>query len=100
MLDSTANKVAEVIAGSLDDGGPVSKTISAQELRSFVERVERLNADIKDLQDIRKEVFAEAKGRGYMVTILRKIINLRKRDANDLAEEEAVLKTYKSALGM
>lgn len=100
MLDSTANKVAEVIAGSLDDGGPVSGTIAAQELRSFVERVERLNAEIKDLQERRNEVFAEAKGRGYMVTILRKIINLRKRDVNDLAEEEAVLEMYKSALGM
>jgi uncharacterized protein (UPF0335 family) len=47
-----------------------------------------------------KEVMAEAKGRGYDVKILRKVIALRKRDKDDIAEEEAVLEMYKAALGM
>jgi uncharacterized protein (UPF0335 family) len=47
-----------------------------------------------------KEVMAEAKGRGYDVKILRKVIALRKRDKDDVAEEEAVLEMYKAALGM
>ena len=50
--------------------------------------------------DHQKEVMAEAKGRGYDVKVMRKIIALRKRDQNDIAEEEAVLEMYKEALGM
>ena len=75
-------------------------TVAAQELRQFIERFERLDAEKKDIADAQKEVMAEAKGRGYDTKILRKVIALRKRDANDLAEEEAVLDMYKSALGM
>ena len=74
--------------------------IAAGELRSFVERMERLDAEKKDIADQQKEVMAEAKGRGYDVKVLRKIIAIRKRDANDVAEEEAVLEMYKAALGM
>ncbi len=74
--------------------------IAAGELRSFVERIERLEAEKKDIADQQKEVMAEAKGRGYDVKVLRKIIAIRKRDAQDLAEEEAVLEMYKAALGM
>ena len=54
----------------------------------------------KDIADQQKEVMAEAKGRGYDTKIMRKIVALRKRDQNDLAEEEAVLDMYKEALGM
>ena len=75
-------------------------TVAAQELRQFVERFERLEAEKKDIADAQKEVMAEAKGRGYDTRVLRKVIAMRKRDANDLAEEEAVLDMYKSALGM
>lgn len=75
-------------------------TIQGQELRQFIERYERLEAEKKDAADTQKEVMAEAKGRGYDTKILRLIIAQRKRDANDLAEEEAVLEMYKSALGM
>jgi uncharacterized protein (UPF0335 family) len=74
--------------------------IAAGELKSFVERIERLDAEKKDIADQQKEVMAEAKGRGYDVKVLRKIIAIRKRDANDLAEEEAVMEMYKAALGM
>ena len=77
-----------------------ANTVAGQELRAFVERYERLEAEKKDIADAQKEVMAEAKGRGYDTKVLRKIVALRKRDANDLAEEEAVLEMYKAALGM
>jgi uncharacterized protein (UPF0335 family) len=74
--------------------------VTATELRQFVERIERLDAEKKDLAEQQKEVMAEAKGRGYDTKILRKVIALRKREPNDIAEEEAVLEMYKEALGM
>lgn len=77
-----------------------SYTVAADELRSFVERIERLGAEKADLADQEKEVFAEAKARGYDVKVLRLVIAQRKRDRDDLAEEEALLEMYKQALGM
>ena len=77
-----------------------SSNVAGEELRQFVERYERLEAEKKDIADAQKEVMAEAKGRGYDTKVLRKIIAIRKRDANDLAEEEAVLEMYMTALGM
>jgi uncharacterized protein (UPF0335 family) len=74
--------------------------VTADELRQFIERYERLDQEKKDIADHQKEVMAEAKGRGYDVKVMRKIIALRKRDQNDIAEEEAVLEMYKEALGM
>ncbi|MEO1025247.1 MAG: DUF2312 domain-containing protein [Pseudomonadota bacterium] len=77
-----------------------SYRVSAEELRQFVERFERLEAEKRDLADQQKEVMAEAKGRGYDTKVMRKVIALRKRDKDDIAEEEAVLDMYKQALGM
>lgn len=77
-----------------------SYRVTAGELRQFVERYERLEAEKKDIAEQQKEVMAEAKARGYDTAVLRKIIALRKRDADDIAEEEAVLEMYKEALGM
>ncbi len=77
-----------------------SYRVTADELRQFVERIERLEAEKKDIADQQKEVMAEAKGRGYDTKVMRKLIALRKRDSNDIAEEEAVLEMYKEALGM
>ncbi len=74
--------------------------VTAEELRQFVERYERLEAEKQEIADQQKEVMAEAKGRGYDARILRKLIALRRRDPNDLAEEETLLDTYKTALGM
>ena len=74
--------------------------VTAEELRQFIERYEHLEAEKKDIADQQKEVMAEAKGRGYDTKVLRKVIALRKRDKNDLAEEEAVLEMYMAALGM
>jgi uncharacterized protein (UPF0335 family) len=74
--------------------------VAAGELRQFIERYERLEAEKKDLADAQKEVMAEAKGRGYDTKVMRKVIAERKRDANDIAEEEAIMDMYKAALGM
>ncbi len=74
--------------------------VTADELRQFIERIERLDAEKKDLAEQQKEVMAEAKARGYDTKVMRKVIALRKRDKDDIAEEEAVLEMYKEALGM
>ena len=77
-----------------------SYRVTGEELRQFVERFERLEIEKKDISDQQKEVMAEAKSRGYDTRIMRKIVSLRKRDLEDLAEEEAILSMYKTALGM
>ena len=82
------------------DSVPDSYQVTAEELRQFVERFERLEIEKKDIADQQKEVMAEAKSRGYDTRIMRKIISLRKRDLEEVAEEEAVLSMYKTALGM
>ena len=74
--------------------------VTADELRQFIERIERLDAEKKDISDQQKEVLAEAKGRGYDIKVIRKLITLRRRDQGEVAEEEAVLELYKEALGM
>jgi uncharacterized protein (UPF0335 family) len=74
--------------------------VTADELRQFIERYEQLEAEKKDITEQQKEVMAEAKGRGYDTKVMRKIIALRKRKADDIAEEEAILEMYKQALGM
>ena len=74
--------------------------VTADELRQFIERFERLEAEKKDIADQQKEVLAEAKARGYDTKVMRKVIALRKREPDDIAEEEAVLEMYKEALGM
>ena len=74
--------------------------VTADELRQFIERFEQLEAEKKDVADQQKELLAEAKGRGYDPRVMRKVVALRKRKPDDLAEEEAVLELYKTALGM
>lgn len=74
--------------------------VTADELRQFIERFERLESEKKDIADQQKEVMAEAKGRGYDTKVIRKVIALRKREPDDIAEEEAVLDMYREALGM
>ncbi len=74
--------------------------VAAGELRAFVERFERLDAEKKDIAEQQKEVMAEAKSRGYDTKVLRKVIALRKKDPAEISEEGAVLEMYTSALGM
>jgi len=70
------------------------------QLKSIVERVEKLEEEKKAIADDIKDVFAEAKVHGFDVKALRTIVKMRKQDANERAEEEAILETYLHALGM
>ncbi|MBK1635689.1 DUF2312 domain-containing protein [Rhodovulum adriaticum] len=83
-----------------ETAAPDSYKVTAGELRQFVERIERLEQEKKDIAEQIKEVYAEAKGRGYDTKAMRSIISLRKRDKDDIAEQEAVIALYKEALGM
>ena len=74
--------------------------VTADELRQFIERFEQLDSEKKDVAEQQKELMAEAKGRGYDTRVMRKVIAMRKRKPDELAEEEAVLELYKTALGM
>ena len=74
--------------------------VTAEELRQFIEQYEHLEAEKKDITEQQKDIMSEAKARGYDTKVIRKVIALRKRDADDVAEEEAVLEMYKAALGM
>lgn len=71
-----------------------------EELRSFIERWESLEADKKAITEDQKELMAEAKGRGYDTKIMRRVIAERKRDPEEVAEEESILDLYRAALGM
>jgi uncharacterized protein (UPF0335 family) len=65
--------------------------VTADELRQFIERFEQLESEKKDVAEQQKELMAEAKGRGYDTKVMRKVIAMRKRKPDELAEEEAVL---------
>ena len=73
--------------------------IAGQQLRSIVERIERLDEEIAELNGDKKEVYAEAKGNGYDIKVLRKVVALRKRDLDERKEEEAILDLYLQAVG-
>ncbi|MFV0411247.1 MAG: DUF2312 domain-containing protein [Paracoccus sp. (in: a-proteobacteria)] len=77
-----------------------SYNVAADELRQFIEQYEQLEAEKKDVTERQKEIMAEAKARGYDTKVMKKVIALRKRDRDDIAEEEAILDMYKAALGM
>lgn len=74
--------------------------VAANELRQFVERVEHLEGEKAEIADAIKEVYSEAKARGYDTKCIRKLIAERKRDKDDLAEEQAVMSFYREALGL
>lgn len=82
------------------DSHPDVMTAAAQgRLRTIVERIERLEEDKQAVMNDIKEVFAEAKGEGYDVKVLRKVVRLRKQDKVKRQEEEAILDLYLSAIG-
>jgi uncharacterized protein (UPF0335 family) len=74
--------------------------VAPDQLKSFVERIERLEEDKQAISDDIKDVYAEAKGNGFDVKILRQVIKIRKQDRNERLEMEALLELYLSALGM
>ena len=78
----------------------MSDNVTADELRQFIERAEQLASEKKDVTEQEKELFAEAKARGYDTKVMKKVIALRKRKPDEIAEEEAVLDMYRAALGM
>jgi uncharacterized protein (UPF0335 family) len=73
--------------------------VQGDQLKSIVERIERLEEEKKTIADDIKEVYAEAKGTGYDTKVLRKVIAIRKRDRNERLEEEAILDLYLQAVG-
>lgn len=75
-------------------------SVTADELRAFIERFEKLASEKADIAEQQKEVMAESRGRGYNTKVIRKIIALRKRKPGDVAEEEAITRLYCDALGM
>jgi len=77
-----------------------SQTIAAGQLRAFIERIERLEEEKQTISDDIKDVYAELKGTGFDAKAVRTIIRLRKKDANERQEEEAILDLYLAALGM
>ena len=74
--------------------------VTREEIRSFVERIENLNIEKNEISEQQKDVFAEAKSRGYDTRILKKVVSMRKRDPQDLSEEEAILEIYREALDL
>jgi uncharacterized protein (UPF0335 family) len=74
--------------------------VARDQLRAFVERIERLEEEKKTIADDIKDVYGEAKGTGFDTKILKKIVSLRKKDEQERMEEDAILDTYLQALGM
>ncbi|WP_150290645.1 MULTISPECIES: DUF2312 domain-containing protein [Sphingobium] len=74
--------------------------VAAEQLRLFIERIERLEEEKKGIADDIKDVYLEAKANGYDVKTMRSIVRLRKMERNARMEAEALLETYKSALGL
>lgn len=82
-----------------EDDKSDSYKVTAAELRQFVERIERLDQEKADIAEQIREVYAESKGRGFDQKALRAIVSLRKKDKDEIAEQEAVLEMYREALG-
>ena len=82
-----------------EDEAPATK-FAKDQLKSIIERIERLEVEKKAISDDIRDVYAESKGNGYDVKVLRMIVRMRKQDANERQEQETILETYMQALGM
>ena len=91
--------MAPAAAAVKDDESPATR-FAVDQLKSIIERIERLEEEKKAISEDIKDVYAESKGNGYDVKALRTIIRMRKQDPNERAEEETILETYMHALGM
>lgn len=78
----------------------MTDNVSAEQLRQYIERIERLEEEMDGIKGDRKDVYAEAKATGFDTKTLRSIIRLRKKDKDTRDHEEAMLETYKAALGL
>ena len=74
--------------------------VTAAELRQFIEQIEALESEKAETAEQIREIYAESKARGYDQKALKTIVSLRKKDKNEVAEQEAILEVYKAALGM
>jgi uncharacterized protein (UPF0335 family) len=92
--------MATVTAASAATDEQVAHRFAKDQLKAFVERVERLEEEKKAIADDVRDVYAEAKANGYDVKALRTVVRLRKQDVNERKEQEAILETYLHALGM
>jgi uncharacterized protein (UPF0335 family) len=95
MLARTAERVE-----TADDSSFQTESVAGDQLKAFVERIERLEEEKAGVAGDLKDLYAEAKGNGFDTKVLRKIIGLRKRDYAERQEEEAILELYLQALGM
>jgi uncharacterized protein (UPF0335 family) len=75
-------------------------SVAQDQLRAFVERIERMEEEKKAIADDIKEIYAEAKGTGFDTKVLRQVIRIRRQDRNERLEQEAILELYMNALGM
>src|SRR3954453_15180517 len=82
-------------------GGTMSDVvgIAGDRIRSFVERIEQIETELKELTEAKKEIFSEAKGEGFDVKVLKEIIKLRKQDQEERDEHETLLDVYLRAMG-
>ncbi len=74
--------------------------VAADQLRLFIERIERLESEIKETNNDKRDVYAEAKSNGYDVPTMKKIVGLRRMETHRRQEADALLETYRSALGL
>lgn len=92
--------MVDVSTAAASDKEQAATRFAKDQLRAFVERIERLEEEKKGISDDIKDVYAEAKGNGYDTKALRTVVRLRKQDKDERAEQEAILETYLHALGM
>ncbi len=78
----------------------MSNTVAADQLKSFIERIERLEEEKAALAGDLREVYSEAKGNGYDTKVMRKIVSLRRKDHAERQEEQAIMELYLQSLGM
>jgi uncharacterized protein (UPF0335 family) len=77
-----------------------SESVAQDQIRAIIERIERMEEEKRAITEDIKEIYAEAKGNGFDTKVLRKIVTIRKQDASERAEQEALLELYMTALGM
>jgi uncharacterized protein (UPF0335 family) len=92
--------MATTAAAEATETAKAHARFAKDQLKAFVERIERLEEEKKAISDDIRDVYAEAKGNGYDVKAMRAVVRLRKQDKDERAEYEAVLETYMHALGM
>jgi uncharacterized protein (UPF0335 family) len=91
--------MATATAAAVKDDPPAHR-FAKDQLKAFIERIERLEEERKAIVDDVRDVYAEAKGNGFDIKALRTVVRLRKQDTNERKEQEAIVETYLHALGM